>query len=523
MRNGIGTPFIKIYNPQNEEIDAKCTEFEYSYSEESDDEATIVFESDEPSLADHPDLQEDKSLTLLWGYLGGKTSSRRIVYIIDTAINFGDKGVSLTIKATDKASYLKNNSKNRILEETSLDKAAEEIAAENGLLVDNQIKNESNILTTGQRTREYNTTQNIDNVSLVRTFFHKTYESYPQANKSDAQLLEELAEKENEGPVKVVGRDDKLIIKNRNLSQDPKRTYIYKGGDGELISFSPSTKNSSTKKEKVEIETGGWDKEAGEYKKKKVDVKDEREAIMGDVVERAWSIDRGRWVEREKTEVQIVQVGLRSTRPTLFDKTLQKATILLHGGVDPNKREQIGKDEWVGFDTYKGPKESEQLTVRDKEGNLKITTQTSAGDVVTRLPVREYIPPANLILNTTAEDGNEAENEASNKRSEEQLKSVTARVEVLGDPTLESEQVITILNVSNKFSGNYYIETITHKLGPDQPYLCSMRLLKNALGKTGGEADNKIDAEDLGKEKNKKVATNSKEEPKIKVRNESNN
>lgn len=50
---------------------------------------------------------------------------------------------------------------------------------------------------------------------------------------------------------------------------------------------------------------------------------------------------------------------------------------------------------------------------------------------------------------------------------------------VVGNPSLQSSQVINILNVGSKWSGQWYIQNISHKMDAGQGYICEMELVKN--------------------------------------------
>ncbi len=59
------------------------------------------------------------------------------------------------------------------------------------------------------------------------------------------------------------------------------------------------------------------------------------------------------------------------------------------------------------------------------------------------------------------------------------------------------------MNVGEKYSGNYYVESVEHRLSTTEGYICTLKLWRNALGKIGGEIINKVDANTMSLSKNK--------------------
>lgn len=106
------------------------------------------------------------------------------------------------------------------------------------------------------------------NAGFVRIYRSqiKQFDIVPQAGKSDKQFLKELADQSSIDPTVIDTRDDDIIIRKRNFNQKPYRKYIYKGDDGNLLSFSPETKSKNNKSNTVNIVYGGWDSEKKQFK-----------------------------------------------------------------------------------------------------------------------------------------------------------------------------------------------------------------------------------------------------------------
>ena len=67
-------------------------------------------------------------------------------------------------------------------------------------------------------------------------------------------------------------------------------------------------------------------------------------------------------------------------------------------------------------------------------------------------------------------------------------KKLVVSMQVIGRPSLETSQIITIGNVGEKWSGDYYIKTCTHQIDSSNGYTCSLDL--NSNGEKSGSTTN---------------------------------
>lgn len=58
-------------------------------------------------------------------------------------------------------------------------------------------------------------------------------------------------------------------------------------------------------------------------------------------------------------------------------------------------------------------------------------------------------------------------------------KKLVVNMKVIGRPSLETSQIIHIDNVGSKWSGDYYIKSVSHDISPDSGYTCTMELQRN--------------------------------------------
>jgi len=121
LKHGTATPYIAIFNsrgkpiicPKNKmPIGMNVSNWHYEYDEEKEDSAEITVETDNPDLIDHPDLAEQKTIKLQWGYIYDDGTSHsgptRSVIIRETDTDFGDDGIKIKLKCTDSFAVTKS-------------------------------------------------------------------------------------------------------------------------------------------------------------------------------------------------------------------------------------------------------------------------------------------------------------------------------------------------------------------------------------------------------------------------------
>jgi len=504
MDNGYGSVFVRVFNATGSVVFDTVTRLTYKHSDKADDYSTIVIESGDISIMDSPDLQEHKALILVWGYLNGKTRTHK-VYIWDIKPTFGALGLRLEIVAYCKAAYLKLTSSKDVYNGQGMDDIAQEIAQaygleyqEEGLLQPASETNDPVVPkietdVTGIKTESVLNlktnliTQARDNTAYVKYNFKKYDGGVPQAGASDKKLLDKLAEDEPTYNLVVDGHDDLLIIRRRDLYQKAYKSYTYKSEPGFLLEFTPATKNSNNQKG-ISNTVQGWIDEDKEFVEGEVNSSHSGAGALGDMVEMSTEEIIRRKLYKESSN----PVGQNTTINGFFNETYE--------GQDENgnpiyKRVLVEKldstkTSWAHI-TKRGTRAS-QL-------DLQRNSITAAIDNTGRVELNGFIPvTAKEVVQTIEDNKEDIAGAGVNRQSKAQLELTEASAEILGDPDLESAKVITILNVSKRYSGNYYISCVTHEVVPESGYLCYLDLMRNALTKTGDEGPNKIDVRTLG-------------------------
>ena len=92
------------------------------------------------------------------------------------------------------------------------------------------------------------------------------------------------------------------------------------------------------------------------------------------------------------------------------------------------------------------------------------------------------------------------QNKMANSSGSWEEKKLVVKMDVVGRPSLASSQILTLLNVGQRWSGNYYIKTCTHRMDAAEGYICSIELSHNR-GKSGVHTkEDKINTEKLVKD-----------------------
>lgn len=480
---GLGSPIVKIFTSKNEIVE-RVVDFYYKHSEEADDECVIVLEGKDVNFPDKEEFQEGAKLFVEWGYSDGLRSKSRKVFVRDTKAKYTKESVKLILTCYDKFAAAKQTTSQKIHKDTDLDLLAKGIAEKNGLEYEGikqilEIGDTVGLKTPAYLDEDTNHAVAVDNTSFpIRVDFTK-YAQLPQGNKSDQQILREVADREQGGPWVIEGRDEELIVKKRNLLQKPIKTYTYKGGNFELLRFTPETKNRVGKSANVNIESAGWDAILKRFLQTNSNAQNVDDNYLGDEIDgspRANPVVAPDEDDIENQDTPLDDGGLNhpdTGKP--FDLSLQQMDT-----VDP----AILKE--TGYTT-----------------NAIANTAT-----VITIPVLDYSIHEDTIENELGK----IKGYGDNRKANASLKKNPATGLMLGDPRVLSGKVITILNVSKKYSGNYYIIEIIHRPFVKSGYLMELKMVKNALGKSDTPSPDKIGTKNLKGIINKEVGSEVTEE-----------
>jgi uncharacterized protein len=208
------SPFYKLIFFQSQfDFTDMCNSFTFEDSVKEDDIVVMNLTLSKPDILDKSDFQKGKKIVFQFGYIGGKKSVKHIAKISDIDSTFG-KSITCKLTATDEGQFMKKESSNKIWTNKTLSQIAFEIAEKYGL------------------------DKNIKTTSTV-------YDSISQGYKTDFDFLKYLVKQETNGSYIFYIKNGVLNIVKRDLGLAAKKLYTWNDGNGTVISFKPSFKNTS--------------------------------------------------------------------------------------------------------------------------------------------------------------------------------------------------------------------------------------------------------------------------------------
>lgn len=511
MENGYSANFITAFYG-NQPIQERIESFKYTSSEDDEDTCEITIEADDRNAPDLPEYQEGAVWTVIWGFIKGAKSHVRKIYLSEVKWEFTDQKLIVNITFYEKGLTLKQRNAKSLFNDTNiidilhnagkvhglkttveipgvnggppikiittdeLQKSLKAFAAQqklkqeqeiqlfgntNASLIDNpsggfagiQIETQGSGLNftvglSGFGSVKHNVGINIPgqtNITgidqelvfreLIRNF--GMYANIAQGNKTDKQLLDELGKRQPGGQFILDTTDDEATLKKRNFNQKPIRTYTWANGNGELQSFEPESKGKSKDGTSINMNYDGWDKTNKTY-------------FNGDA-----NVTNPSLTEKQKETLAKFQKQYDAIKFTDPTKILGYKAITLEAGLkaDATNRVQIIRTP---------------VTMLNKQTALKNTIEAFTDPNGMNKSIND--PTSNSPIDAGAY--------ADNLRDEANLKNNPGYFEAFGDPIIMKGKIITILAVSKKYSGNYYITSIEHSMGDAKPYMIRANIVR---------------------------------------------
>lgn len=209
------SPFFKVdiinSKGKSTDITEKISSFVYEDSIEEDSMIKLNIIADfAKDLADDANFSMGSVLHFQFGYLQGQISKVHKARITDISHSYGDT-ITMSVTALDIGNVIKKATSTRIWKKKTSSDIAKEIADSWGM-------------------------------GFVTDATSKVWDSLPQGNKTDKQLLSYLAERETDGDYIHFIRNNTLYFVKRGL--DSKSAYTYTYGQ-DIINFKTSFKESS--------------------------------------------------------------------------------------------------------------------------------------------------------------------------------------------------------------------------------------------------------------------------------------
>lgn len=134
----------------------------------------------------------------------------------------------------------------------------------------------------------------------------------------------------------------------------------------------------------------------------------------------------------------------------------------------------------VGYDLLNAQSAETRVESTDSEAKLgnKEAVYDAAGNRIDPTAQGNEQRTGKVVIDPSIQSTEQATAKAQKLKNDGLLATMTANLEILGDPLLQAGQVITMAGVGNRYGGNWYVKKVTHKIGND--YRTSVELEKNA-------------------------------------------
>ena len=210
------SPYYSIVVKETgQDISSMVSRLSHEDAVDVDNLLTLEISTNQINNIERNNIVEGNILIFQYGFLRGKTSPKYMARIVDLPTTYGNS-VSIRIIATDLGILLKKNESKKIWENMTSSQIVDEIAQTNGLIAV------------------------VDATTTVHDFM-------PQSGRTDYQLLKYLAERETDGSYRFYLRDNKIHFTKLDLTKDSIRTFTYGDSEGSVISFKPSSRESTKK------------------------------------------------------------------------------------------------------------------------------------------------------------------------------------------------------------------------------------------------------------------------------------
>lgn len=215
----MATPFFKIYinGDETKELRGTVDSFDFEDCVDEDSFLTITMGLPEDmDISESPYLENGMLLTFKFGLLQGLYSQAHTVKIVDVEYDYGNI-VTLSLKCLDIGTNMKKNSEPKVWKNKTTIEIVKEILEGHGMEF------------------EYDEYKGG----------HKKWESMPQGKKSDFDFIKYLVSREVSGNYLFYIRGIRGYLVQRSNENQSTGTYTYAKGEGVVLAFKPSIKESS--------------------------------------------------------------------------------------------------------------------------------------------------------------------------------------------------------------------------------------------------------------------------------------
>lgn len=528
LPTGSGMPIVTVATSGNKPIidpvsqlpvGELVTQFTYEYNEEKDDKCDITITCDNQDLVDLIPFQPQQYLLVQWGlkYPNGEAvlSPVRKVMVRDTRLRLSPNGVIITIKCTDGLSILKSSSLKKNPEDNFVDWITGALTGNYKfrcfLPESKEVKptpppkwtigpNFQGTIWGGvyynvpQQTAEGLKEVTPDKLIKRRTFM--------QIGKTPYTALKDATKTLPNGPYHLDGRDDSITIHPTNFNQSPIATFTWKGETGEMISLDINTRKKAkgldiAQKSQIDPKTKSRNTNVTQTDGNVPNLN--YDGITGEAI----NIDQLADTETTKQNLEKNETILKQNASKYLNEVIQKykdangdpkliSEISLQTYKVPIKvkvKEEVDPRDYgtPGSDIMGDPKVGSRAVGWDKlkRDKTKIIVKKPDGSPYSYGENPEVIMDKEIELELSgidllgyAGDLDSSTVMAFNKVADSLQKQLEATLTTIGQPYIESSKIVTLKNVSKRYSGDWYTKVVTHKIDSGNGYTTSMEMIK---------------------------------------------
>lgn len=404
------------------------------------------------------DFYPNKIITFSFGYMGGKVSAPYVVVITDIEPTYRRSGLRLSVRCLDKGTTLKKVTSARVWKKKSTPEIVNEVAKMHGLKAE-VVPVDSSL--SGNPQSQF-----------------RQWDSLPQANMNNMELLQHLADNEAGAEYIVYADNDTIHFKPIGTGSESRRVYDIKDTT-EVEQFAMKYRETTIP---GEVGIGKADLKA---KKHGVKINAnhlaalQNSSFLGQSVLFAQNAVMYAKKNGENVPIRGLGTAIDATTGAMRDLTLVAppwATDANKPVADVVSKVQPTKSAKTAQPSGKGSSSLVKTVVdgvKDFTGAVSDLKEGLADDYTMG---ETYTAPSAMM----AEDALAV---ARRKHHRNTRKLLTASLRLFGDPTMKLDTVITVTGIAERFIGNWYIESITDDLSMNG-YVTELELSKNAVKTT---------------------------------------
>lgn len=451
----IKSPIVKVsIASTGRDISESISSFDYEQCVNKDDLYKLRFDSDASVFVDDPDIVAKAKLNVQFGYIKGIISSVHEITISEIEATYDKKAATLNLSCFDKGQNMKKFSSNMVWANVKASDIAQVMAY------------------------KYN-------LAFIGQESSRIYKSYPQAGKTDFELLSYMAARETGGDWLFYVTNNELHFEPVDYGKNPGYLFtlgidIIKVGFKYKSSRRDNTSLTNTNDDKSKTGVTAADKNFLGIKMN-VYIDQDLTAIY-DTKNQVYIKPANTNNLTSYKETSLVNVNSFQVNPVTGVSYVEPVTKVPLNGGRVNGGKLMDDVLQHRLDTLVKPEVEGPtgLPVYD------IARSTPDEPVLRLMPGNEAEIKAYAIAHGFGVPDAKEQTKAIMQNLVNALKKpkvLTMSLDVQGNPLIEVGNLITIKGVSKKFEGNWYVESTKNSIAKGKTYITNLECIRNATHK----------------------------------------